>query len=160
MKVENLPRFTADFETATWLPNETYVWAWAICNIETNEIRTGNNITDFFVACQWYHNPIMYFHNLRFDGEFILHYLNERGFKCLKPHEDKTDRSYRTTISDLGLWYKIEVFFKVGNKQVTKVTFLDSLKIIPFRVKTISEKYGLEEQKLEIDYKKEREKRT
>ena len=28
-----MKKFTADFETATWLPNETYVWAWAICEI-------------------------------------------------------------------------------------------------------------------------------
>ncbi len=158
MRVENLPRFTADFETVTWLPNETYVWAWAICNIETNEIRTGNNITDFFVACQWYHNPIMYFHNLRFDGEFILHYLNEHGFKCLKPHEEKRNRTYKTIINELGLWYKIEVYFKVGNKQVNKVTFLDSLKIIPFSVEKIANEYNIEEKKLTLDYKKEREK--
>ena len=28
-----MQKFTADFETATWLENETYVWAWAICEI-------------------------------------------------------------------------------------------------------------------------------
>lgn len=157
MIVENLPRFTADFETATWLKDETYVWAWATCDIETNEIRTGNNITDFFVFCEWYHNPIIYFHNLRFDGEFLLHYLNSRNFRQLKPNEEKKDRTYRTVINNMGLWYQIEVYFKVGNKQVKKVTFLDSLKILPFSVEKIAENYGIEEKKLTLDYKKERE---
>lgn len=158
MRTNNLPRFTADFETCTWLKNETYVWAWAVCNIETEEIHTGTNILDFIELCKYYHNPIIYFHNLRFDGEFILHYLNAHNFKCLKPHEEKTDRSYRTIINNLGLWYQIEVYFKVGNKQVDKVTFLDSLKIIPFKVAKIAEEYNLTEKKLEIDYKAKREK--
>lgn len=73
MKVANLPRFTADFETVTWLKHETYVWAWAVCNIETEEIRTGNNIVDFMELCKYYHNPIIYMHNLRFDrGIYII----------------------------------------------------------------------------------------
>ncbi len=35
-----MKRYTADFETVTWLEDETYVWAWAVCNIEnTDEMR-------------------------------------------------------------------------------------------------------------------------
>lgn len=158
MIVENLPRFTADFETVTWLKNETYVWAWAVCNIDNYEIHTGTEIIDFIELCKFYHNPIIYFHNLRFDGEFILHYLNTHGYKCLKPKEEKVNRSYRPLINNLGQWYTLEVYFKVGNKQVNKVTFVDSLKIIPFSVEKIAESYGLEEQKLTLDYKKPREK--
>lgn len=43
-----IKRFSCDFETVTWLENETYVWAWAISEIgnETN-IKIGNNIDDF-----------------------------------------------------------------------------------------------------------------
>lgn len=26
-------KYTADFETATWLEDETYVWAWAVSEI-------------------------------------------------------------------------------------------------------------------------------
>ena len=32
-----MKRFTADFETATWLEDECYVWAWALCDIENPE---------------------------------------------------------------------------------------------------------------------------
>ena len=31
-------KYTADFETATWLENETYVWAWAVCEIGNQRI--------------------------------------------------------------------------------------------------------------------------
>ena len=41
-------KYSADFETATWLPNETYVWAWALCNIENVEdIKIGNTLESF-----------------------------------------------------------------------------------------------------------------
>lgn len=26
-------KYVGDFETATWLEDETYVWAWAVCEI-------------------------------------------------------------------------------------------------------------------------------
>ena len=43
-----MKKFTADFETATWLPNETYVWAWAICEIgNPDNIIIDNNIESF-----------------------------------------------------------------------------------------------------------------
>ena len=47
-----MSKYTADFETCTWLENETYVWAWAVCNIETEEINLGNNIKSFIEYCE------------------------------------------------------------------------------------------------------------
>ena len=42
-------KYCADFETCTWLDNETYVWAWALCNINNpKNIEIGNNIFDLF----------------------------------------------------------------------------------------------------------------
>ena len=32
-----MKRFTADFETATWIPDKTWVWAWSLCDIENPE---------------------------------------------------------------------------------------------------------------------------
>lgn len=157
MIVENLPRFVVDFETANWLEHETYVWAWAVCDIQTYEIHTGTNIVDLMELCKYYHNPIMYSHNLKFDGEFILHYLNTYGYRLLKDGEEKKNKTYRVVINNLGLWYEIEVYFKVGNKQVSKVTFVDSYKIIPFSVEDIAKNYGIPEQKLKLDYNKPRE---
>ena len=38
-------KFTADFETSTWLPDESFVWAWALCEIgNTDNLRIGNTI--------------------------------------------------------------------------------------------------------------------
>lgn len=50
---ETMRKFTADFETATWLSNETYVWAWAVCEIGNVEnLIIDNNIDSFMSWCE------------------------------------------------------------------------------------------------------------
>lgn len=63
-----MKKFTADFETATWLDDSTYVWAWATCEIGNEEnLKIGNNIDDFISYCLSTGNSTFYFHNLKFD---------------------------------------------------------------------------------------------
>lgn len=62
-----MKKFTADFETVTWLKDETYVWAWATCEIGNEEnIKIGNSIETFIEYCLK-QNATFYFHNLKFD---------------------------------------------------------------------------------------------
>ena len=153
-----MSKYTADFETCTWLENETYVWAYAICDIENNDnIIIGNNINDFMTWCEEAKNPVVYFHNLKFDGEFIIYYLLKNGFTWISDKKDKKDKTFITLISDMGMFYTIEVYFKVGNKQVKKVTFIDSLKILNMSVDMIAKTFGLSISKLKIDYNEPRE---
>lgn len=152
-----MKRYTADFETATWIPDETFVWAWSLCEIENPEnVEIGNNIETFFERIKKEHNPIIYFHNLKFDGEFILYYLMNNGYEYTEAKDRKT-KTFSTLISDIGLFYSIEVYFEVG-KKTKKVTFIDSLKIINQSVESMPKTFKLEENKLEIDYNKPREK--
>ena len=150
-----MKRFTADFETSTWLSDESFVWAWAICEIGNVEnIRIGNSIDTFMELVEKEQNPIILFHNLKFDGEFILYWLMKNGFEYTEKKERK-DRTFSTLISDQGLFYEIEVYFEVG-KKTKKVTFQDSLKIINQSVDSIAKTFKLEESKLTIDYNKPR----
>ena len=150
-------RFTADFETSTWIPNETWVWAWALCDIEDPEkVEVGNTIDDFFERIKKEANPYIYFHNLKFDGEFILYYLMNNGFEYVESRE-KRNKTFSTLISDMGLFYSIEVYFEVG-KKTKKVTFIDSLKIINQTVESMPKTFKIPEKKLEIDYNLPREK--
>ena len=124
-----MKKFTADFETATWLKDESFVWAWALCEIGNVEnLKIGNSIESFFEEIKKEYNPVILFHNLKFDGEFILYYLLKNGYTYTEKLERK-DKTFSTLISDMGLFYQIEVYFEVG-KKTRKVTFLDSLKII------------------------------
>lgn len=152
-----MKKFTADFETATWLYDESFVWAWALCEIgNTENLKIGNTIESFFETIQKEVNPVILFHNLKFDGEFILYHLLKNGFTYTEKLERKS-KTFSTLISDMGLFYQIEVYFEVG-KKTKKVTFLDSLKIINQSVEQIAKTFNLSISKLSIDYNEPREK--
>ena len=151
-----MKRFTADFETATWNSTKTWVWAWSLCDIENPEnVDVGNDIETFFERIKKEANPYIYFHNLKFDGEFILYYLMTHDFEYVESNE-KRNNTFSTLISDMGLFYQIEVYFEVG-KKTKKVTFIDSLKIINQSVESMPKTFKIPENKLEIDYNKPRE---
>lgn len=142
-------KVAADFET-TVDPNDCRVWAACAVDIETLEtVHISNSIESFF---EWLQdkNTTCYFHNLKFDGEFILSYLLRNGYKYSDTREPKT---FDALISDTGQWYSVTVIFDKKNKKYKKVTFYDSLKKLPFKVATISKAFNLEDEKLEIDYK-------
>ena len=154
-----MKKFTADFETAVWLENETWVWAWATCEIGNEKnLQIGNNIDDFIEYCKKEKNSIFYFHNLKFDGEFIIYWALKNGFTHVEKKEDIKANTFTTLISDMGQFYQITLYFEKKNKKVHKVTFIDSLKIIPFSVDQIAKSFNLEISKLKIDYKKPRPK--
>ena len=151
-----MKRFTADFETATWNSAKTWVWAWSLCDIENPEnVDVGNDIETFFERIKKEANPYIYFHNLKFDGEFILYYLMSHDFEYVESNE-KRNNTFSTLISDMGLFYQIEVYFEVG-KKTKKVTFIDSLKIINQSVESMPKTFKIPENKLEIDYNEPRE---
>lgn len=63
-----MKKFSADFETAVWLETESFVWAWASCEIGKEEnITIENNIESFMAFLEKNSGSIFYFHNLRFD---------------------------------------------------------------------------------------------
>ena len=153
-----MKRFTADFETATWKNDETWVWAWGLCDIEEPEkVEVGNSIESFFERIKKEANPYIYFHNLKFDGEFIIFHLFKSGFEWVDTKE-KRDNTFSTLISDMGLFYQIEVYFKVDKKKTKKITFIDSLKIINQSVESMPKTFKIPENKLSIDYNLPREK--
>lgn len=151
-----MKKFTGDFETATWVENETWVWAWALCDISNEEIQIGTNIEDYIEYCKNEKNCEVFMHNLKFDGEFIIYWALTHGFKHVEKKEDIEANTFTTLISDLGQFYSIVLYFSKGNKKVHKVTFYDSLKIIPLPVSEIPKAFNLKEEKLEIDYNKPR----
>lgn len=144
--------FTADFETTT-NKEDCRVWAWAICEIgRPDNIYYGNNIETFFESCMKFGNLILYFHNLKFDGEFCLSYLLKRGFKYVEGRKIK-ENQFNCLISDSGQFYKIKIRFANGNT----LELRDSLKLLTFSVKEIAKAFDLPIQKLEIEYTAPRE---
>lgn len=150
--------YTADFETTTD-EDDCRVWAYAFATIEAEpQICYGNSLDSFFeFLTELNYNPKVYFHNLKFDGEFIIHYLLSHGFSWVKTKKEAGDFTFLTMITGNGLFYKIEVYFKKQGHKSKKVTFLDSLKILNFSVEQIAKDFNLPIRKLKIDYKAKRE---
>lgn len=141
--------YVADFETTTD-PGDCRVWAWAVCDVyDETRVAIGNDIGSFmrFVVA----NPdVYYFHNLAFDGEFIVSYLLSNGYAHV---ERLVNRSFSTLISDTGKWYQLEVCFKRnGRQQMNRSVFRDSLKKLPMSVANVAKSFDLPISKLEIDY--------
>lgn len=149
--------YAADFETTTDV-NDCRVWAWAVCNIkDNNKFEYGTSIESFIDWCaESDENLTLYFHNLRFDSEFILSYVvKDLGFTHLLEDEKPKDFTYTSIIADDGNVYKYEFYFKVKGHHTKKLTLLDSMKIFPnFSVARVAQSFGLPIKKGRIDYDK------
>lgn len=153
-----MKKFTADFETNV-CETDCRVWAYSICEIgDVNNFIYGNNIEDFINWCaNDKENYILYFHNLKFDGEYIFSYLLNNGYECIKDKKEKRSKTFTTLISDMGMFYSIEIFFEINGSKTNKVTIYDSYKIIAMSVDDIAKEFDLPIRKLSIDYIEYRE---
>lgn len=153
MAAEKRKIYEGDFETTTD-PEDVRVWASCLVDVESIETSfIGNDIDSFFDFLKD-KNSVVYFHNLKFDGEFILSYLLSHGYQYSQTRESKT---FDTLITDDGLFYSITVYFEKLNKKYKKVVIYDSLKKLPFKVSVIAKAFELADQKGSIDYKAHRE---
>ena len=155
--------FSADFETTVYEgQTHTEVWAAAIVELFTEDVEIFNSIEKLFnYILSIDSNAIIYFHNIKFDGEFWIHYLlTSTDFKQAFEQPDPTkaagsftekkfmkDRTFRYSISDKGMWYSITL--KNGRNYIE---LRDSLKLLPISVKRIGESFGTKHKKTSIEY--------
>lgn len=137
----------ADFETSRIAPGTTdsHVWCWGASRwcgdrVEDDDYRWGTTIDGFmeYVSSQE-RSTNVFFHNLKFDGHFIVDWLLRTGKRCIDLDDQGTRKfhvgEFRTTISDMGQWYKI--VWKAASNRI--VEFRDSYKILPVSVKALGE---------------------
>lgn len=150
--------WTADFETTTDV-NDCRVWAYALCNIEDPSIfHYGKSIEEFFEYLEnRQRNLKLWFHNLKFDSQFVLAYLLSSGYEWISNPKEKRDHTFTTLITDTGQYYCLRIYFTVRKTYTHKVDMFDSLKIFPnFSVERVAEGFNLPIRKLSIDYKAKR----
>ena len=159
--------FVADFETTVYDGQEsTEVWASALADIndEQDTVFVFHSIDETLEYLRYLNEDVvLYYHNLKFDGNFWLWYLiHELHFKqgyevindeeyVMKKPRDIANNEVVYTISDMGQWYTITFKYR-GNK----ITLKDSLKLLPFSVKKIGKDFKTKHQKLEMEYKGKR----
>lgn len=168
MKCRKKPRiFVSDFETSVYPgQTKTEVWAAATVEIGTENVVIQNSISAWFnyiFDIAVVDNVIIYFHNLKFDGNFILwHLLYKTNFRPAAiefPNLDvqwNADRklknnTFKYQIGRRGQWYTIVI--GVNGHQIE---IRDSLKLLPFALRKIGKDFHTKHQKLEIEYEGER----
>lgn len=138
-------QYMCDFETTTDI-NDCRVWCAAFCEIgNTDNFNYFNNLDDFM---EWAltGEKKLFFHNLKFDGEFILSYLLNNDYNYVQKRM-LDNNEYTCLISDKGQFYSL----KVKNTEI-----VDSLKLLNFSVAKIAKAFDLPMTKGEIDYNEHR----
>lgn len=133
------------------------MWAYALCEIGGDFNTTvGNSIDDMFDRISSANNTL-YFHNLKFDGEFIIYWLFRNGYTFVKDAKELEEKTFTTLISNMNAFYTITICHKKSGRNKICTKIIDSLKIIPFSVEEIAKSFKLPISKFEIDYKAKRE---
>lgn len=145
-------QFVADFETTT-NEDDCRVWVFGIMELGNHDnVTIGYTIEDFMKWCmEQPDNPRVYFRNLKFDSAFFIYWLFTNGFRHVSSAERETN-TFTTVINNKGLFYAVEVVFYLKGKKVNKVTFWDSMKLIPLSIEATAETFKLPYKKRKIDY--------
>lgn len=141
MKFQNI--YSSDFETTSLknLERDGYVrvYLWSLVSIDGSEKYYGFDIVSWLKKCIEIKADLIFFHNLRFDGSFILDYLVRQKYEYGK--------DYECMIDGLNIWYQLKINTFYGS-----ITIWDSLKKFPNQsVKSIAKLYGIPD-KLEPPY--------
>lgn len=147
-------RYSADFETTTSI-DDCRVWLWGIVELHNHDNFNYGTTIDSFIDFISKKSCIIYFHNAKFDCSFIIDYLLKNGF-TYSNEEFLNAKEFSCVMTNTNIFYMMKICFKRTKKDNIIVTIYDSLKKLPFSVKKIGIDFNLEEQKLNIDYNKER----
>lgn len=139
----------ADFET-TINPFDCRVWSWGSMAVDDYSDYVIGIGVGSYVAYMLSVPSVTYFHNLAFDGSFILDYILKDGYTWVAKNPGKGQ--FSTVISSMNKFYSITIISKEG----VKVELRDSLKKIPLPVRDVPKAFNLESSKGDIDYEMER----
>jgi hypothetical protein len=150
VRIRNYKYYVCDFETTVYKGQQyTEVWAAAVVELNTEDVTILHSIQDFLgYIFSLNVNIVGYFHNLKFDGNFIIDWLLRNDYKWNRVAEGKMKTNeFKCAISDRGAWYTITI-----KKGQTVIEFRDSLKLLPFSVKRIGKSFKTAHKKLDMEY--------
>lgn len=141
----------ADFETTVYpWQTSTEVWSAAWIELFTEQPHVRGNIEDFLNDMfNLNKNVLCYFHNLRFDGAFIVYWLLKNGYTWNNTrNKDMNAKEFKALISDTNKWYTVTVKPKFD----TVIEFRDSVKLMPMTLAQIGSAFNTQHRKLEMEY--------
>lgn len=143
--------YVGDFETCdAWapageeIPNQR-VWLAGLLQLDSKEFKYFSSLDSFmtFVLGRGDNkNREIAFHNLKFDGSYIVPWLLHKGFTVAEGKPEKGQ--FSCLIDDRNNWYNITV--QVTSKQ--RVIFWDSLKLFPLPLEYLHTLYDTPSRKI------------
>lgn len=154
MKYNYVEHYTADFETSlTEDKKDVHVWSWGMSNIMLYDFIYGNNIESFLDHILAQKNVLdIAFHNLKYDGNYILPALFKLGYEYISPRVlmdswtagEDLSKKFTANITANGQWFSI-IIIKDGIMATPDtpsfVHIWDSLKLFPQTLKEVGEQY-------------------
>ena len=132
--------YCADFETTSYeqyvAEGQTRVYLWKLMGVDNDVDIMGINMESFISQLSQLGSGIIYFHNLSFDGEFILWWLLENEYEY---DEEERPRTFSSIIDETGSIYQIKIC--IDDKQVWEIHC--SYKLFPKSIKEIGEMVGI-----------------
>lgn len=153
--------YSADLETTVYEGQDhTEAWASALVALDSDDPLVFHSLAETLEYLDSQNeSAVLYYHNLKFDGNFWLSYLiTELNFKQGLEYISETDVKFKDgkelkereliyVISSMGQWYTIT--FKYHGHTYT---LRDSLKLLPFTLAEIGKAFKTEHQKLDMEY--------
>lgn len=139
-----------DFETSTGnIDGSTNVYLWGFSTLDKKHRYSGVNLSEFFECIKEHKVKRIYFHNLKWDGNFIVNWLLDNGFM---PTEE-----IFTTPDIPNTWsWMCDTNSSIYDLQVNLdghiIKFSDTAKLLMASVDDLGKMLGMP--KLEIDYDK------
>ena len=153
--------YSADLETTVYEgQTETEAWSSALVALDSDTPIVHHSLDetlDYLNAQD--EDAILYYHNLKFDGNFWLYFLIKvKGFTQgleylsdgsvkMKDDKDLKNNEVIYSISSMGQWYTITFRYRSH-----KYTLKDSAKLLPFKLEDIGKAFKTEHQKLDMEY--------
>ena len=141
--------YCADFETTSMeqykVEGQTRVYLWKMMGVDVPHDRIGLTMDEFIYDLELLEGGIIYFHNLSFDGEFILWWLLENGYEY---NEEDKPKTFSSIIDETGSIYEIKL--TTESKETWELRC--SYKLFPKSIKDIGEMVGIPKLNESHDY--------
>ena len=158
MRKANNPIYCADFETTSYQQYQvegcTRVYLWKLMGVDNLINQTGVNIESFINFVGSLGSCVVYFHNLSFDGEFILWYILEEGYTY--DENISKEKTFKSIIDETGSIYAITLRYS----QKVTIEFKCSYKLFPKSIKEIGTLVGIDKLDETHDYNEIKNYRT
>lgn len=150
-------KWAVDFET-TARADDCRVWAWGACSIDDpNKFVWGKSIESFLDWAQHEDHPMCWFHNLKFDIQFVNSKLLTSGYTWTEKRSTKP-KTFNTLITPTGEYYAARIVFSNENRHPKTLELYDSMKLLNMSVAAVAKSFGISFDKQEMDYHKDRPK--